>query len=97
MGIVEKYDNMRKAKDAIRIESDCIGYPVEVPKLRKVIIVINFDFIVRINIFKLFRSRHIDQYIVEKNGSKWAGKFGLSKIFEAIRKSEPRVLSSRAL
>jgi hypothetical protein len=97
MGREAKYENMRKAKDKMRIDSPCIGYPVEVPKLRKIIIVINFDFLVSINIFKLFRSRHIDQYIVEENGNKWGGKHGMSKILASIRKSMPRLLSSRAL
>jgi hypothetical protein len=97
MGYEQKFDNMRKAKDKVRIESPCIGYPTEVPKLRKIIIIIDFDFLVSINVFKLFRSRHIDQYIVEENGERWVGKYGLSKILESIRKSMPRVLSSRAL
>ena len=92
----KEFNNMRRAKERKRIDSSCPDYPKEVPKLRKVIIIINFDFGVKINVMKLFRARKIDQYRVEANGKHW-GTMGLSKIFEGIRKSMPRVLSKRAL
>ena len=92
----KEFNNKRKAKERRRLDSPRPDYPKEVPKLRKVIIIINFDFGARVNVMKLFRTGKIDQYRVEANGKYW-GKMGLSKVFEGIRKSMPRVLSSRSL
>ena len=91
-----EFNSMRREKERKRLDSPSPSYPKEVPKLRKVIIIINFDFGVKINVMKLFRAAKIDQYKVEANGKYW-GTMGLSKIFEGIRKSMPRVLSKRAL
>lgn len=93
----KEFNNMRKAKERKRLESDAPNYPKEVPKLRKVIIIINFDFGVKINVMKLFRTKRIDQYRVEANGKPWMKSIGLSGIFAGIRKSMPRVLSKSAI
>lgn len=93
----KEFNNKRKAKERKRLDSPLPDYPKEVPNLRKVIIVISFDFGVKINVMKLFRTGKIDQYRVEANGKPWGKNMGLSKVFEGLRKSMPRVLSKRAL
>ena len=88
----KQYATMRKAKERKRLESPAPDYPVELPELRKIIIVINFDFGKKVvNIMRLYKTGRIDQYRAEANGKPWKDKIGLSGILAGIRKSMPRV------
>lgn len=50
--------------------------PFHPPKLRRVVIVIDYDFGPKINIFRLFRSNRIDSYTAEHNGQTVEGRVG---------------------
>jgi len=88
-----KYENMRAAKERKRQAGPAPDYPPDVPDLRKIIIVIDFDFGKKVNIMRLFRTGRIDQYRAEANGKLWKNRIGLSGILAGIRKSMPPVRS----
>lgn len=93
----KEYANKRKARARRRVLGPSPDYPKEVPNLRKVIIVIDFDFGVVIKIMKLFKTTHIDQYRVVTNGVLWKERIGMSRILAGLRKAMPCVLSKRSL
>lgn len=84
---------MRKAKESKRLESPAPDYPRELPELRKVIIVIDYDFGKQVNIMRLYKTGRIDQYRAEANGKPWKERIGLSGVLAGIRKSMPPVRS----
>lgn len=89
----KQYEKMREAKARKREQGPAPDYPVVLPKLRRIVIVIDYDFGKRVNIMKLYRTGRIDQYRAEANGKLWRDKIGFSGILAAIRKSFPPVLS----
>lgn len=82
---------MRTAKERIRLESDAPDYPVELPNLRRIVIIIDFDFGKTVNIIKLYKSDRIDCYKAVVQGKIWKEKIGWAKILEGIRKSFVRI------
>lgn len=84
---------MRKAKERTRLESDTPEYPIELPNLRRIIIVIDFDYGKTVNIIKLFKTNRIDCYRAEVEGKIWKQKIGWAKVLEGIRKSFVRINS----
>lgn len=88
------YENMRKAKERKRLESDPPDYPQELPHLRRMIIVIDFDFGKVVEIMRLYNTyKRIDCYKAVANGKVWKNKVGWSRAMEAVRKSFVRVQS----
>lgn len=90
---VKKYENMRAAKERKRLaqadpEPRSFWQP---PKLRRIVIVIDFDFGIRYSIMKLFRCKRIDQYRAEADGKPWRDSVGFAAVLAAIRKSYPPV------
>ena len=84
---------MRKTKERKRLEGPAPDYPVELPELRKKIIVTNYDFEEEKHIFELYKSGRIDQYRVLVDGELWKDCIGFSGILAGIRKSMPPVRS----
>ena len=82
---------MRAAKERIRLESPAPDYPPELPELRRIVIIIDFDFGKTVNIIKLFKTNRIDCYRAEAGGKVWKEKIGWAKVLEGIRKSFVRV------
>ena len=89
----KKFEAMRNAKERKRLEGPAPDYPVELPELRKIIVVINFDFGKTVNIMRLYKTGRIDQYRAEANGKPWKERIGLSGILAGIRKSMPPIRS----
>lgn len=88
---------MKAGKDAERLARPAPDYPPVLPDLRMRITVERFDAGEPTrHVFDLRRSRRIDQYRVEVDGTPWA-VCGLSRVLEALRKATPRMLSARAL
>ena len=87
----KKYEAMRAAKERYRLEGLCPEYPVELPDLRKRIIITNFDFGEEVHLFELYKSRRIDQYRVLVDNNVWHERIGMSGILAGIRKSMPPV------
>lgn len=83
---------MRRAKERIRLELSAPDYPMELPDLRKKIIVTNYDFDEETHLFELYKSGRIDQYRVLVDGELWKDRIGFSGILAGIRKSMPPVM-----
>ena len=87
---------MKAGKDAARMARPAPDYPPELPDLRMRITVERFDAGEPTrHVFELRRSRRIDQYRVEVDGTPWRVA-GLSAVLEGLRKATPRRLSDRA-
>ena len=86
-----KYEHMQRAKG--RKERQPVDYPLELPKLRKIIVVIDFDFGKTVHILRLFRPGNIRQYRVEVDGRPWKDRIGLARILTGLRKAMPGVIA----
>jgi len=89
--ISKKLAAMRAAKERIRLESPAPDYPFEPPKLRRIIVIIDFDFGKMVNIIRLYKTNRIDCYQAVIDGKTWKNHIGWSKILEGIRKSFIRI------
>lgn len=83
--------SMNAARERKRLESDPPDHPVELPYLRKTIIIIDHDFEKTQHVLNLYRTKRNDQYKVVCDGQLWKNNICLSEIFRLIRKSMPRV------
>ncbi len=88
-----KLENMRAAKERKRLESQPPEYPLELPELRRRIIVIDYDFGKVVHRIDLYKTKRIDCYRAVADGKPWKEKIGWSKVVEAMRKSFIRVHS----
>lgn len=81
----------REAKERKRMEADSPDYPRELPELRKVIVVVDYDRDPpEINTLHQKKSDRVDCYNVEVNGKPWKQRIGMSQILAGVRKSLPR-------
>lgn len=67
--------------------------PFEPPKLRRVVIVIDFDLGFKLDIFRLFRTNRIDSYQIEHNHAIVGGRIGWANFCKRLSAHFPRVLS----
>jgi hypothetical protein len=70
---------------------------VELPDLRRELIIIDHDFGRVEEHIKLYKCGRIDCYRAFTNGALWHERIGFSRVLEGIRKSYPRVLSPYSL
>lgn len=89
----KKLAAMRAAKEKKRLNSQAPDYPAELPKLRRIVIIIDFDFGKLVQIIRLYRTNRIDCYKAIVDGQVWKDRVGWSKVLEGIRKSFIRVHS----
>ena len=85
---------MRDAKERKRLESPVPDYSVELPELRRQIVIKDFDFGEVEYTFNLYKSNRVDTYRVEVDGKVLAGRKGWSSILEMIRMAFPRIGAS---
>lgn len=89
----KKYrEKQREAKERKRLESDSLDYEPEFipPKLRRIVIVIDFDFGKVVKFFKFYRSGRIDTYLIkDEEGSQ--AKAGWSNFLKILSKCYPSV------
>ncbi len=88
---------LRQAKENKRLESPPPEYPVVLPEIRKIITVETFDFGYEKQTMELHKTNRVDCYNVFIEDKLWKKNIGLSKIFELLRKANPRLLSERNL
>jgi hypothetical protein len=62
---------MREAKEVIRLNGPAPEYPLPVPNLRRIVIIIDFDFGKKvIKFFKFYKTKRIDSYyIIDEEGT----------------------------
>ena len=82
----KKRKQLQRVKDlGARVEHD-------LPALRKIVIVINFDFGFNIDIFRFKKTNRIDSYLVSNNGLN-PEKMGWSVFCKRLSNHYPRLLS----
>lgn len=86
-----KLKAMREAKERKRLESPAPDYPIELPKLRRRIIIIDYDFGKVVHQMDLYKTNRRDCYRAVADGKPWCDRIGWSRVVEGIRKSFPRV------
>lgn len=86
---------MREAKERKRLEGPPLDYPppLELPELRRQVIVIDYDFGRVEKRVDLYRTDRVDCYRVMIDGKLWRDRIGFSGVLEGIRKSFARVRS----
>ncbi len=89
----KKLKQMRDAKERKRLNSVLSNYPAELPDLRRMVIVIDYDFGKVVEIMKLHKTNRIDCYKAVINGKVWRKRIGWAKAVEGIRKSFTRIHS----
>ena len=77
--------------------SDPHDRPQDVPNLRRIVLVIDFDFGITSHVLKLYKTNRIDSYRVEVDDQPWKSSIGWARVLERLRKAMPRVQSSRNL
>lgn len=87
----KKLERMRKAKERKRLESPPPNYPIELPQLRRMIIVVDYDFGKVVETMKLYKTDRIDCYKAVVNGGVWKERVGWAKCIEKMRKSFIRI------
>ena len=86
-----KLENMRKARERKRMETDPPEYPAPLPDLRREVIVIDHDFGTVVEHMQLYRSRRIDCYQIVVDGKQYGQPMGWAECLELVRKSFLRV------
>ena len=71
------------------------AYPVDLPNLRRTVIVIDRDCGLRVTRLDLWRTSRVDSYMVHVDGTPWR-RMGWSRLLEALRVSHVRVASPRS-
>ena len=82
---------MRAAKSAKRMAGPAPDYPIDLPDLRREILIIDHDFGRREHRLTLYRTRRVDCYRVEVDVQPWSNSMGWSRILAGLRKALPRV------
>lgn len=88
---LETLTKMRAGRAVARMARPAPDYPPLLPKLRRQIIIRDFDFGERIHTLDLYRTNRVDCYRVVADGVEWKQRVGWSKILAGLRKSMPRV------
>ena len=89
----KKYrENQRNVKESKRLESESPDYSINFipPKLRRIVIVIDFDFGKVVKFFKFYRSGRIDTYIIKDEEGKQI-KVGWNNFLKILSKCFPSV------
>jgi hypothetical protein len=83
----------RAAKEKKRLDGPAPDYPPELPRLRRTVIVIDYDFGEVRHQLDLYRANRRDCYRVVADGVEWQARMGWSRVLAALRRSLPRVSS----
>lgn len=87
----EKLRKAREAKERKRLQAEPQEYPSEIPGLRRMVIVIDYDFGEVIHIIELYKTNRIDCYRAVADGRPWKDCIDWSKVLEGLRKIFIRV------
>lgn len=87
----EKLAAMRRGREAARLSAPAPDYPLDLPSLRRRIVIEDYDFGHRVHVLELHKTDRIDCYRVVADGVEWKKRIGWSKVLAGLRKSMPRV------
>lgn len=82
---------MRAGRERARLAAPAPDYPVQLPELRRRIVVESFDFGHDVHVLEFFRTNRIDCFRVVVDGKEWKRRIGFSAALAGLRKSMPRV------
>lgn len=94
---VEQLARMREARNAARMAAPAPDYPRELPKLRRKIVITDYDFGERTHTIEMYRTSRIDCYRVVADGREWKVRMGWSRVLAGIRRALPRLASFSSL
>lgn len=75
--------------------SDPDDRPKDVPNFRRLLLVVDFDYGIKVHLFTMHKTQRIDSYRVRVNFKIWKESIGWARLLEGLRKALPRVRSSR--
>lgn len=86
-------ERMRQARIRQIEEGSCPDYPPVFvpPKIRRKVIVIDYDMGEIEQVFYLLRTSRIDTYKIKSDGKTWSQNMGWSKFIETMRKGFIRI------
>ena len=91
-----KLEAMRRGKDRARMERPAQGRAPDLPELRRVVTVTDYDSGQPVtHTLELHKTRRVDTYAVTADGKPWK-RCGWSGALEGLRKAYPRVPSPRS-
>ena len=91
-----KLEAMRRGKDAARMARPAPGRAPDLPELRRIVTVTDFDSGEPVmHTLELRKTGRVDTYAISADGKPWK-RGGWSKALEGLRKSYPRVPSPRS-
>ena len=82
---------MRAGRERARLAAPAPDYPLQLPELRRRIVVENFDFGHDVHVLEFYRTNRIDCFRVVVDGKEWKRRIGFSAALAGLRKSMPRV------
>ncbi len=85
---------MRAAKERKRMEGPAPDYPHELPNLRRIVVVIDFDFGKVVEVVRLYKTSRVDCYRAVVNGKDWNDRIGWTQVLNAVRRSFLRVAAA---
>lgn len=90
---MEQRAKLSAARDAARMAAPAPDYPPALPRLRRRIVIKDYDFGERIHTIDLYRTGRIDCYRVVADGVEWKRRAGWSQVLAGIRRALPRLSS----
>jgi hypothetical protein len=81
----------RAARERKRLEDSEPSYPLELPALRRTLIIIDYDFGRVEHRIDLYRTSRVDCYRAVADGVEWKRRIGWSKVLAGLRLKFPRV------
>ena len=82
---------MRAGRERTRLAAPAPDYPVQLPELRRRIVIEDWDFGHKVHVLELHRTNRVDCYKVIADGVEWKRRVGWSNILAGLRKSMPRI------
>ena len=90
----KKMAALRAAKERRRLEGPAPEYPAELPDLRRIVVVIDFDFGKVVEVMRLYKTSRVDCYRAVVNGRVWRERVGWTQVLNALRRSFLRVAAA---
>lgn len=87
----EQLARMKRGQSEARMAGPAPEYPRQLPRLRRRIVVIDYDFGTTVHVLDLYRTTRIDSYRAIADGRPWQDRIGWSGVLAGLRKSMPRI------
>ncbi len=87
-------DAMQRGRERVRTEGPSPDYPSELPDLRRIVVVIDYDFGKVVEVMRLYKTNRVDCYRAVIDGKVWRDRIGWTQVLTAIRRSFVRVAAA---